>query len=89
MIDRMTLLFALPGFRVLNVSSEPDVRRLVLVLVLVLVESLAQDGGCPFVWGDVRSDQGPPGLPVEGPTARECAACRCRVNTDPLAPSEV
>jgi hypothetical protein len=40
MIDRTTLLFALPGFRVLNVTLEPDGGR------LVLVESLAQDGGC-------------------------------------------
>lgn len=41
MIDRTTLLFALPGFRVLNVTLEPDGGR------LVLVESLAKDGGCP------------------------------------------
>ena len=31
MIDRTTLLFALPGFRVLNVTLEPDGGRLVLV----------------------------------------------------------
>ena len=41
MIDRTTLLFALPGFRVLNVTLEPDGGR------LVLVESVADDGGCP------------------------------------------
>jgi len=41
MIDRTTLLFALPGFRVLNVTLEPDGGR------LVLVESVAKDGGCP------------------------------------------
>src|SRR5665647_1409938 len=41
MIDRTTLLFALPGFRVLNVTLEPDRWR------LVLVESVAKDGGCP------------------------------------------
>jgi len=32
MIDRTTLLFALPGFRVLNVTPEPDGGRLVLVV---------------------------------------------------------
>jgi transposase len=41
MIDRTTLLFALPGFRVLNVTLEPDGGR------LVLVESVATDGGYP------------------------------------------
>ena len=41
MIDRTTLLFALPGFRVLNVTVDPDGGR------LVLVESVAKDGGCP------------------------------------------
>jgi|SRR5665647_87785 len=41
MIDRTTSLFALPGFRVLNVTLEPDGGR------LVLVESVATDGGCP------------------------------------------
>src|SRR5665647_2009793 len=41
MIDRTTSLFALPGFRVLNVTLEPDGGR------LVLVESVAKDGGCP------------------------------------------
>ena len=41
MIDRTTLLFALPGFRVLNVTPEPDGGR------LVLVESSAKEGGCP------------------------------------------
>ena len=37
----MTLLFALPGFRVLNVTLDPDGGR------LVLVESSAKEGGCP------------------------------------------
>ena len=37
MIDRTTLLFALPGFRVLNVTAEPDGGR------VVLVESVAKD----------------------------------------------
>src|SRR5471032_1628175 len=41
MIDRTTLLFAPPGFRVLNVSLEPDGGR------LVLVETVATEGGCP------------------------------------------
>ena len=41
MIDRTTLLFALPGFRVLNVTLEPDGGR------VVLVESSAKEGGCP------------------------------------------
>jgi transposase len=41
MIDRTTLLFALPGFRVLNVTLEPDGGR------LVLVESVTIEGGCP------------------------------------------
>src|SRR5450759_4231094 len=41
MIDRTALLFALSGFRVLDVTLEPDGGR------LVLVESLAKDGGCP------------------------------------------
>jgi transposase len=41
MIDRTTLLFALPGFRVLNVTLDPDGGR------LVLVESVVKDGGCP------------------------------------------
>jgi len=41
MIDRTTLLFALPGFRVLNVTLDPDGGR------LVLVESVAREGGCP------------------------------------------
>jgi transposase len=41
MIDRTTLLFALPGFRVMNVTLEPDGGR------LVLVESLATEDGCP------------------------------------------
>src|SRR5450631_1361011 len=41
MIDRTTLLFALPGFRVIDVSLEPDGGR------LVLVETVATEGGCP------------------------------------------
>ena len=41
MSDRTTLLFALPAFRVLEVSLEPDGGR------RVLVESLATEGGCP------------------------------------------
>ena len=41
MSDRTTLLFALPAFRVLQVSLEPDGGR------RVLVESLATEGGCP------------------------------------------
>ena len=41
MIDRATLLLAMPGFRVLNVTTEPDGGR------LVLMESVAPDGGCP------------------------------------------
>src|ERR1035438_6049132 len=41
MIDRTTLLFALPGFRVLKVTPERDGGR------LVLVESVAKEGGCP------------------------------------------
>jgi len=40
MIERTTLLFALPGFRVLNVTLDPNGGR------LVLVESVAKDGGC-------------------------------------------
>ena len=41
MSDRTTLLFALPGFRVLDVSLEADGAR------CVLVESVAEQGGCP------------------------------------------
>jgi transposase len=41
MTDRTTLLFALPGFRVLDVTMDPDGGR------LVLVESSASEGGCP------------------------------------------
>ena len=41
MSDRTTLLFALPGFRVLDVTLEPDGGR------RVLVESVADEGGCP------------------------------------------
>ena len=41
MIDRTTLLFALSGFRVLDVTQELDGGR------LVLVESIATEGGCP------------------------------------------
>ena len=40
MIDRTTVLFALPGFRVLNVTPEPDGGR------LVLVEIVTKEGGC-------------------------------------------
>jgi transposase len=41
MSDRTTLLFALPEFRVLDVTLEPGGGR------RVLVESLAEEGGCP------------------------------------------
>jgi transposase len=41
MIDRTTLPFGLPGFRLLNVTLNPDGGR------LVLVESVTTDGGCP------------------------------------------
>jgi len=41
MSDRTTLLFALPGFRVLDVTLEPDGGR------RVLVESVVDRGGCP------------------------------------------
>ncbi len=41
MSDRTTLLFALPDFRVLDVTLEPDGSR------RVLVESVADEGGCP------------------------------------------
>ena len=41
MDDRTTLLFALPDFRVLDVTLEPDGGR------RVLVESVAGEGGCP------------------------------------------
>ena len=41
MSDRTTLLFAMPGFRVLDVTLEPSGSR------RVLVESEATEGGCP------------------------------------------
>ena len=41
MNDRTTLLFALPGFRVLDVTLEPDGGR------VVLVETITNEGGCP------------------------------------------
>ncbi len=41
MSDRTTLLFALPEYRVLDVTREPDGGR------VVLVESVAEQGGCP------------------------------------------
>ncbi len=41
MSDRTTLLFALPGFRVLNVTEDDDGGR------VVLVETVAIEGGCP------------------------------------------
>ena len=41
MSDGTTLLFALPGFRVLDVASESDGGR------VVLTESTAAEGGCP------------------------------------------
>lgn len=41
MSDRMTLLFALPGYRVLDVSQEDDGGR------RVVVESVVEQGGCP------------------------------------------
>ncbi len=41
MDDRTTLLFALPELRVLEVTCEPDGGR------RVLVESVAEEGGCP------------------------------------------
>jgi len=41
MSDRTTLLFALPGFRVLDVTLGADGGR------RVLVESVAEEGGCP------------------------------------------
>jgi len=41
MIDRTTLLCALPEFRVLSATLEPGGGR------LVLVESVATDRGCP------------------------------------------
>ncbi len=41
MDDRTTLLFALPDFRVLDVTREPDGGR------RVLAESVAEEGGCP------------------------------------------
>jgi transposase len=41
MDDRTTLLFTLPDFRVLDVTREPDGGR------RVLVESVAEQGGCP------------------------------------------
>ena len=41
MYDRTSLLFALPGFRVLNVTEDHDGGR------VVLVETVASEGGCP------------------------------------------
>ena len=41
MSDRTTLLFALPAFRVLDVTVAPGGAR------RVLVESVAEQGGCP------------------------------------------
>ncbi len=41
MSDRTTLLFALPEFRVLDVTLEPGGGR------RVLMESAADQGGCP------------------------------------------
>jgi transposase len=41
MSEATSLLFALPGFRVLDVSLDPDGGR------RVLVESVAEEGGCP------------------------------------------
>jgi len=55
--DRTTLLFALPGFRVLDVTPEPDGRR------QVLVESVADRGGCPGC-------RGLSGLIKDRPTSR-------------------
>ena len=41
MPDRTTLLFAMPQFRVLDVMLEPGGGR------RVLIESVAEQGGCP------------------------------------------
>ncbi len=41
MSDRTTLLFALPGYRLLDVSVEPDGGR------RVLIDSDQEQGGCP------------------------------------------
>ena len=41
MSDGTTLLFALPGFGVLDVTSAPDGGR------VVLIESAEAEGGCP------------------------------------------
>ena len=41
MSDGTTLLFALPGVRVLDVTVAPDGGR------VVLIESLQAEGGCP------------------------------------------
>jgi hypothetical protein len=66
--DRTTLLFALPDFRVLDVTREPDGGR------RVLVECVAEDGGCPGC--GVLS-----GLIKDRPTSRiedlPTAWCRC------------
>ena len=53
MIDRTTLLFALPGFRVLNVTLDPEGGR------LVRVESSAKEGGCwkPSPYGNPSPDE--------------------------------
>ena len=64
MDDRTTLLFALPDFRILDVTLEPDGGR------RVLVESVAEEGlRCA-----VGADQGPSDEPREGPPARRCGA---------------
>ena len=67
MIDSATLSFALSGFRVLNVSLEPDGVR------LLLVESVDR-GRMPFRVGVISSRIRLPGLPAEGLPARVCAA---------------
>ena len=68
MSDRTSLLFALPGFRVLDVSPDLDGGR------RVVVEAVSVEG-VAVVRGGVLVGEGPAGVPSQGPalTHQECA----------------
>ncbi len=68
MSDGTTLLFALPGYRVLDVTRDAEGGR------VVLVESTQAEGGCPAWGGAVLAGQGATHLPGQGPAARAGAA---------------
>jgi len=80
LIGYTTSLFALSGFRVLNITVEPDGGR------LALVESVAKDGGCPACGVMSSRNKERPICRLKDLPHGSVPLCQRRAKTDPFLP---